>query len=147
MNFIKTYRNPKRDGTKDYHILIVEDDVCLKTILDRVLRSIDPNVSYSWTTSAEEALGILSEVKVDLVIADHTLEGVKTGIDLWEECQKKYPDLPYLMISGLEMKRFFEMVGKKKNSPPFMPKPLRVRECRFMLEGILDSRKNLRESF
>jgi DNA-binding NtrC family response regulator len=125
-----------------YHVLIVEDDLCLKTILGRVLGTIDPNVSYTWATSAEEAQMILAEMRVSLVIADFGLVGKTTGLDLWDYCSENLPEMPFLMISGLDIQRFFKLVGQNRISPPFLSKPFRLGECRTQIHALLGGKES-----
>jgi DNA-binding NtrC family response regulator len=130
--------NQSLDPDCRYHVLIVEDDLCLKTILSRVLGSIDPHVSYTWATSVEEAQTILSEMKVSLVISDLSLLGERTGIDLWEHCGERFPKLPFLMVSGMDLDIFSKRVGRHRIAPPFLPKPFRAGDCRQMVNDLLE---------
>ena len=138
---MNTSENQSLNPKCKYHVLIVEDDVCLKTILGRVLGSIDPNVSYTWATSAEDAKKILAEMKVSLIIADFALFGEETGLDLWKHCKELFPSLPFLMISGLGVERFLELVARDRITPPFLPKPFRVGECQQILKALLENNR------
>ncbi len=48
--------------------------------------------------SAEEAIKILSDESIDLLITDHFMPQ-KTGLELIEEVNQSHPDLPKMIIS------------------------------------------------
>jgi DNA-binding NtrC family response regulator len=120
-------------------VLVVEDDVDLKVILERILLKIDPALKYEWVTTAEEAAVELRRDHYALVIADFTLEGKGTGIDLWELVQERYPHIPFMMMSALDVEMFFKLVGRNRTCPIFLPKPFYSGECRQVIESLLQS--------
>src|SRR5437868_3885833 len=107
------------------HILVVEDDICLSHIIERIFKSLDPSAELTWVYSAEEAYLKLDEnkSKYSLIVADYTLTGHETGLDLWDKCQTSHPNIPFVMVSSLTVDMFFKLVGTQKISPPFLPKP------------------------
>jgi DNA-binding response OmpR family regulator len=124
-------------------VLVIEDDLCLETILCRILKAVSPEIEIDWLTSAEEALlrieptrGI-AEGGYDLVLADIFLDGHTTGIDFWETCQALRPDLPVLLMSGMPIDEFFRTIGRESVSPPYLPKPFSVGECGQIIESML----------
>lgn len=125
-------------------VLVIEDDVELITILDRVLKTIDPKINTDWVTSAEQAAAILEEnirthnfQPYDLILADIFLEGSSTGLDVWKMCQQYFPDVPVVVTSALPVDKFFAAIGRDTISPPFLAKPFLAKECKQVLEGIL----------
>lgn len=125
-------------------VLVIEDDLALTTVIDRVLRIIDPDIRIDWAVSAEEAASrILDRARnqeghpYDLILADIFLEGEVTGLDFWRLCQRVFPDIPLVVTSGLPVDRFFRVVGPDEPSPPFLPKPFSVDECYDVLSGAL----------
>ena len=85
------------DGRK--RILIVEDDLLMqKSLLYCFKREGHlPEVA----DSVKEARIMLSEVPFDLVITDYQLEPGETGLDLLVELKTQSPDLPVVVMSGL----------------------------------------------
>lgn len=127
---------------KNRSVMIVEDDLLLKPFLERVLHSVRGDVEVMWTTSFEQAEQLLRKRAVDLVISDCLLFGSKTGVDLWNYCRKKYPKIPFMLISGLQsttIKGF--AAGAKEEFPPFLQKPLFIGECRSAVQNLLEERK------
>jgi CheY-like chemotaxis protein len=127
-------------------VLVIEDDLCLETILSRIIKSVAPEVEIDWTTSAEDALDriqggrLVPAKKYDLILADIFLEGAKTGIELWETCQTNFPDTPVLLMSGMPIDEFFRQVGREAVSPPYLPKPFSVGECGQIIGSMLKHR-------
>src|SRR4051794_29686819 len=87
--------------TRTKSILVVEDDLFLKPLMCKVIDSIDPSIQLRWATSVEDALVALETGHFSLIISDYLLQGSRTGLALWDVCKKKYPKIPFLMMSGL----------------------------------------------
>lgn len=126
-------------------IFVLEDDLSLAHILDRVLRNIDENIEIDWATSAEEAIEMLKNktemmgsTPYDLIIADIFLEGKMTGLDFWKVCEAVYSDIPIVVTSGLPVDKFFSAVGRDKICPPFLQKPFTIGECKQVLKSLLN---------
>ena len=131
-----------KHGPKVY---IVEDDLELSTVLDRILWSIDPNIQMNWTTSAEEAMHHLKEVRhkadgkpYDLIIADIFLDGPATGVDLWRLSKQYLPKVPLVLTSALSAEKFLASVDCFEICPPFLAKPFSISDCRQILKSTLN---------
>jgi|GEM_PF-6987838 len=111
------------------HILVVDDDVFLKPIMRRIIRSIDPSIEMHWATSLKDACIRLESVDYSMVVVDCLLQKDASGLALWELCKTNYPDLPFLMISGLSRKSIEHISGPDKTMPSFLHKPFLSREC------------------
>ncbi|MBI3556960.1 MAG: response regulator [Deltaproteobacteria bacterium] len=124
-------------------ILIIEDDESLETIFDQAIRNVEPDCQIDWATSVEAALfnmkvaASVNGGSYDLIIADIFLEGDTTGIDFWQSCQFLYPDTPVIVTSSIGIDEFFRIIGRSAISPPFLPKPIRLGECRQLLKTLL----------
>jgi DNA-binding NarL/FixJ family response regulator len=82
-----------------YSILIVEDHKLYATALLRLLSGNSDLNILAVAETAEIALERLTEMKVDLVLADISLPNM-SGIDLIQILHEKYPDLPSAILSG-----------------------------------------------
>lgn len=80
-------------------ILVVEDHEIFAKAFLRVLRERGHFDVVAVAQSAEQALGLLPNVDVDLVLVDVSLPQ-RSGISLVLTLQQKYPDLPCVMLSG-----------------------------------------------
>ena len=80
-------------------ILLVEDHEIFAQAIARVLRERGHLNIVAVAPSAEEALDQIPNIDVDLVLVDVSLP-YQSGISLVLSLQKKYPDLPCVMLSG-----------------------------------------------
>lgn len=80
-------------------ILLVEDHAVFAQALGRVLEERGHFDIQAIAASAEEALGLLPDPGVDLVLVDVSLPNM-SGISLVLILHEKYPDLLCVMISG-----------------------------------------------
>jgi response regulator RpfG family c-di-GMP phosphodiesterase len=78
-------------------VLIVDDDLALRTILSVMLTHAD----FLCRTAAcgEEVLRLLASDPTDVVISDLRMPGI-SGMDLLIEVRKRYPRLAFLMVTG-----------------------------------------------
>lgn len=122
-------------------ILVVEDDVALSFLVERLALNINPEIRVDWVTSAEQAVPLLKSktgnCKYDLIFADIFLDGERSGLDLWRYCQESFPSVPIVVTSAMPMEKFFAAIGRNSISPAYLPKPFLPRECFQVLKGML----------
>lgn len=113
-------------------VLIVEDDLAQRPLWDATLRSRVPEIQIDWATSEEgaEALvkGRLMQGTIyDLIVADIFLNGMGTGIDLWN----RYGEVAneFVIVSVLPSSQFHEMMAHNQTVPMFVRKPLNTMKC------------------
>ncbi len=135
---------PTKMTNRKVRALMLEDDIELSTVMEQVLKTVAPNLSLDWVTSAEEAMTRLDEnlsnktqSPYELIIADIFLDGASTGIDFWRSCQEILPGTPVLITSALSLERFFATVGQQSISPPYLQKPFTPTECKQAFETLL----------
>jgi len=80
-------------------ILLVEDHEIFATALQRVLQERGHMDVVAVVETAEEALNMIPDLDVDLVLVDVSLPH-SSGISLVLSLQQKHPDLPCVMLSG-----------------------------------------------
>lgn len=84
-------------------ILLVDDEADLVEVLQDAIGVCLPNYRAVASTSADEAEETLSALDKDeqlsLVCVDHRLGG-RTGLDLLESLQSRYPDVPSILFTG-----------------------------------------------
>ena len=101
----------------DRHILIVEDDTDLVAVLVQVLEREGYRVSAA--SRRVEALAVLREGDVDLIVADSVLRG-GNGDDIAKTAGQRA--VPVIMISGEP-----ERIARLRGGPlPFIEKPFRT---------------------
>lgn len=125
-------------------VFVVEDDLELSSVIDRILISIDSNLHLEWATTAEEAMATLikrssekKSIPYDLMICDIFLEGARNGIDLWKFCHNHYPKMKVVVISGIEIEKLKTLLDSEETPPLFLSKPFSVRDCSLLLESLL----------
>lgn len=129
-------------------VFVIEDDLELSAVIDRILIGIDSTLKLEWATTAEEAIHTLEKTSLtkdgspyDLMICDIYLEGAITGIDLWKYCRDKYPDMKILIISGIELEKLTTLIDSKEVAPLFLSKPFSVSALSNLLEELLINRQ------
>ena len=103
----------------DRQILLVEDDPDLVVVLAQVLEREGYRVSAA--SRRAEALAVLREGDVDLIVADSVLRG-GNGDDVAKAAGRR--EVPVIMISGEP-----ERIARLRGGPvPFIEKPFRAAE-------------------
>jgi CheY-like chemotaxis protein len=118
-------------------VLVVEDDPFFRVVFHKIFRRLNPNIEFMGAADLQSAIALLKTQRVDMVVADHLLNGEGTGFDLWRHCQAALPNLPFLLTSGLaavEIERLSEM---EKVHPMFLSKPFSMLHCQQLLSAML----------
>lgn len=79
------------------NILIVDDDIDILEMIQRHLQSL--NYHTYKAISVKEAVGILRETEIDLLITDLKMPGID-GLELVKYATEHYPLMPKLVVSG-----------------------------------------------
>jgi len=79
------------------HILVVDDEELYRRALERILKRVGHTVATA--RDATEALAIVSEQGVDLVLADIQMPGIN-GLELVRQVHEISPDLPCIVVTG-----------------------------------------------
>lgn len=80
------------------NILIVDDDVDILELLQRHLQSW--NYHTYKAVSVKEAVTILRDTKIDLLITDLKMPEIDGGAELIKFVSEHYPKLPKLVVTG-----------------------------------------------
>ncbi|MHC4341752.1 MAG: sigma-54-dependent transcriptional regulator [Planctomycetota bacterium] len=82
---------------RNSHVLVVDDEELYRRALERILK----RVGHSVTTARDstEALAIVSEQPLDLVLADIQMPGIN-GLELVRQVHEINPDLPCIVVTG-----------------------------------------------
>ena len=81
---------------KDHNLLIIDDEVDITKALVRQFRR---NYNVFATTEATEALKIMEQEKIQVVLSDQRMPGM-TGVDFFAQIKDKYPDALKLILTG-----------------------------------------------
>ncbi len=125
---------------KQIHILLIEDDQALETIIRRTIRTIKKDITVSWVTNLEDAELLLKKDFYDLAIVDYNLPGLSNGLTFIESKWKNYPATKFMIMSAMPVAEFLRVVEDKKDCPPFLPKPFSPQDLALSVQGILKRR-------
>jgi response regulator of citrate/malate metabolism len=122
-------------------VLIVEDDLSYEPIWRKVFEEVNPEIEYSWCTSAGEAQKVLEKTLAegefwDLVIVDIFLSGSRTGLDLWQRCGEPVENM--IIVSSVEYGKLLDYIGDSERPPIYLKKPLNLKECVSVVSEVLD---------
>lgn len=136
---------PTDQGTSDEHtkqtpqaftrhpkILVVEDDISYEPLWRKVFEEVDPEIEYTWCTSANDAQKILEKTfrdgdYWDLIIADIFLTGSRTGLDLWERCGEPIENM--IIVSSVDYSKLLDYVDYSSTPPVYLKKPFKIQDC------------------
>ncbi len=114
-------------------ILMVEDDTTTRFFLSRILS--DDGYEVTEAGSAEEALEILGQQTVDLVVLDMKLPG-RSGLDILPELLSQDPNLPVIFITG-ESTVDLAVQAMKLRACDFIEKPPDIPTLRRVIAHLL----------
>jgi DNA-binding NtrC family response regulator len=83
--------------TKHAHILVVEDEINIRSALVTMLDKLGHTVQG--TATAEEALALLEHSKVDLVMTDLRMPGL-SGMEFLRQMKEKWPETEAIVITA-----------------------------------------------
>ena len=100
-------------------ILIVDDDEPAREVLESFLRD-----EYRCLTaaSAEEAVGLLAEMRFNLVITDLEMPGA-SGLKLCQIIKQTIPETIVLIVSGMRDKRY-QVEARQQGAFDYLTKPV-----------------------
>ncbi|MGN0571906.1 MAG: response regulator transcription factor [Candidatus Fimenecus sp.] len=116
-----------------FDILVAEDDFKLNRIYCSALQDADFHTFAAY--NGEEAMELIAEHPMDLVISDIMMPGID-GYTLTKYLRKEFPEMPILMISakeGYENKRDGFLAG----IDDYMVKPVDLNEMLLRVQALL----------
>jgi CheY-like chemotaxis protein len=103
-------------------ILIVDDQRDISRLLRSALETIEQGLDVSEAPSGEEALLEAGRVPVDLLVVDYRLPGM-SGVELIEKMRARYPEMKFIVISGMTESKAQEEI-EKSGAYAFFVKPI-----------------------
>src|SRR5438876_11997216 len=83
------------------HILVVDDEAPTRELLSIYLKR--RGCSVTTANTGAEALRLINELPVQLVILDINLGEKASGLDLLEPMKKSQPNVPIILFSGIAL--------------------------------------------
>ncbi len=116
-------------------VLVVDDDDQYRKILLNYLKVI--RCAGRGAANAPEALKILAQERIDLVVSDLKMEGMD-GMELLQAAHQTYPQVPFIMMTGYSPEYSYEAIINAGASDfiakPFSLGELKAKICRIQQE-------------
>lgn len=116
-------------------VLVVDDEEDMLWMLQRNLNKGMSEVEILAASSGEEALAVLSDKKVNLVITDINMPGMN-GLDLLIEVNNRYPDTGVIIMTAYPSNTF-EREAMMGGSLRFVEKPFDINDMREIVGDVL----------
>jgi ActR/RegA family two-component response regulator len=112
--------------TEKFCVLVLDDDICLTTIVTKALRTGVPGAEVLVARSVAEAQLLLSEFKIHFFILDINLPD-GTGIDFLADVRTLFPEARVMMITGTLVPEY-QRKSQELGVLSFRRKPLDTKE-------------------
>ena len=116
-------------------VLVVDDEEDMLWMLQRNLNKGMPDVEILAAKSGEEALAIISDKNVNLVITDINMPGMN-GLDLLIEVNNRYPQTGVIIMTAYPSNAY-KNEAMLSGSLRFIEKPFDINDMRKIVEQIL----------
>lgn len=113
-------------------LLIVDDSKLARIVVGKAVAALQPGWERVEAGTADEALKVLGERAIDVVILDYNMPG-RSGLDLAEELRERYPSMPIALATANVQD---EVVARARASRvTFVAKPVNEDGLRGFLSG------------
>ena len=116
-------------------VLVVDDEDDMLWMLQRNLNKGMSEVEVLAASSGEEALAVLSDKEVNLVITDINMPGMN-GLDLLIEVNNRYPNTGVIIMTAYPSNSF-EREAMMGGSLRFVEKPFDIKDMRKIVADVL----------
>ena len=130
------YTNLTTSGT----ILIIDDDVELLELLERVLREYGYQILI--TSEPEDGLSILEEEKIDLVLLDIILSEID-GFSLFKKMRSMDFQEPVIFLSAKDNVED-KVKGLELGAEDYITKPFEIKELKARIDSVLEKYNNFK---
>jgi CheY-like chemotaxis protein len=127
---------PRNRGAKPT-ILLVDDDLDMRTALKRLLRRVPASVLQADSVSG--ALEMVEVMDVQMVIADYRLAGRRHGLQLLAELKRTKPSIRRVLMTGYSLSAP-ELAGDRSVAETMIQKPWNVGDLLSMCRDLLENR-------
>ncbi len=138
--------NSRSDGAAPYldilpSVLVVADDDQCRRLLLSYLEQI--HCAYKGAANASEALEILAQEHIDLVVSDLKMEGMD-GVELMQEAHRTYSQVPFIIMTDCPPEYSYHAIINAGASD-FITKPISLGELRAKIWRIQKEKDILRQ--
>ncbi|MCI5211508.1 MAG: response regulator, partial [Candidatus Electrothrix sp. ATG2] len=119
-----------------YDILVVDDDLFALALLEEQLKSYGDFFTPVYASNGKEAVEILSQVEISLLVTDLIMPGDINGWHLIEYIENFHPNIPIVVITGCkDDEKVAELEGRVRE---ILLKPIRVKQLVKIVTTILN---------
>lgn len=118
-------------------VLIVDDEEDMLWMLQRNLDNGIPNIETFTAQSGDEALEILNDTTMTLVITDINMPGM-SGLELLTEINNRWKDTKVIIMTAYPSNAF-ENKARKEGAVRFVEKPFDINDMRKIVESVLET--------
>jgi DNA-binding NtrC family response regulator len=89
----------QKEKGKGQSVLLIDDEADVLNALRKLLKRSLPQINIVTARSGPEALGLLQQGKVDLIVTDYRMPGMD-GLEFLQKANEIAPDVPRVMITA-----------------------------------------------
>lgn len=113
-------------------ILVVDDSKLARIVVSKAVAALQPDWSLVEAGSADDAVAVLDERPVDVVIVDYNMPG-RSGLSLAEDLRGRFPKMPIALATANVQD---EVIARARAADvAFVPKPITEDGLRGFLSG------------
>lgn len=118
-------------------VVIIDDELTSRLILDKVLRSVQKNIVVKTFADPFTALAWIKDNRPDLIIVDYIMKGM-TGLEAVQQMRRIYSleGVPIVVVTSLE-ERDIKYQVLESGATDFITKPIDPYECRVRCRNML----------
>lgn len=132
--------NELGDGRRARTILLVDDEEAITTLLREAFRQGVPGARILVAHDGLEALRVLSESPVDLIVTDHRMPGMD-GAELLANAARTHPGVPRILLTGFADVPLASRAINEAHVTMFVEKPAPVATLVRAANDALDARE------
>ena len=143
-NDIPAQIGPKEQATKEYTILLVEDNTELLSLMSNLLATRYQVITAS---NGEKAQKVIQKSSLDIVVTDVMMPGIN-GIELtkWIKKSKDYSQLPIIMLTA-KTQNEDRNEGYRIGADDYICKPFNLSDLQLRIDNIIANRERIRQKF
>lgn len=137
-------RNPKKQASRDFRILVVDDDPEIGAYIKHELGEW---YKFDIALNGREALKMLLTATFDLVITDVMMPEMD-GITLLRSIKSnsRISDIPVILLTS-KSEVSFRLEGLKKGADAFIAKPFSLEELHIQIDNLVDNVRRLKGKY
>lgn len=113
-------------------VMIVDDSKLARIVLGKAVAALQPDWERVEAGTADDALKVLENRAVDVVVLDYNMPG-RSGLDLAEELRARFPKMPIALATANVQDEIIARARAAQVS--FVPKPVNEDALRGFISG------------